>query len=301
MASDFPGSPRLLKGALVVFGASVPCRRTSSPSSTTRTRSAAASSRPRPPGAGNVSAGEPGARLPPTESFSMSVELDATDQLEDVNPLAVAPGCTRRWPRSSCSSTHVDELILSKVLSAAGCRRAPKTRSSCSSGASLRRAGARRVGGDHGAGLRPVPQPDPGEGRPRPARADRRAHEAGAPFDTLDIVNQIAKEVLARRTSSAATSGGAESSSDVRPEADTSTFPRPSTSTRRARIPYVLLRLLPPGPDGRHESRARAARPGRLALPRRPRAVLADLRREQRAATGERPSSRAAASASRWW
>jgi hypothetical protein len=123
MASGFPNSPRLLKGALVVFEtvAPVPTNLIAfqyNPDSVTRSfHPQAVPADPR------RSAGDTQNALPPTESFSLTVELDAADQLEDPasNPITVATGLHPTlaalelllYPPST-------EVILSKLLSLAG-------------------------------------------------------------------------------------------------------------------------------------------------------------------------------------
>jgi hypothetical protein len=113
--------PRLLKGALVVFEtmAPVPTNLIAfqyNPDTLTRSFSPqAAPSDPR------QSAGDTQNALPPAESFSMTVELDAADQLERTDPIATATGLHPAlaalelllYPPST-------EVILSKALTAAG-------------------------------------------------------------------------------------------------------------------------------------------------------------------------------------
>lgn len=88
--STFPGSPRLLKGALVGIDAFNPLARIVvfqyNPDTMTRRLEPRAMS-------GDGERGE-AFRLtgPPKETISLSVEIDATDQLEQANPLAVTVG-----------------------------------------------------------------------------------------------------------------------------------------------------------------------------------------------------------------
>jgi hypothetical protein len=91
--SDFPGSPRLLKGALAVFETSLPVPTNLivfqyNPESLSRSLDQrAAYENPW------VTAGDSDTPvLPPTETFNMSVELDATDQLAVANPIALTLG-----------------------------------------------------------------------------------------------------------------------------------------------------------------------------------------------------------------
>ena len=137
--SEFPGSPKLLKGALVVFGAPVPVPTNLivfqfNPDEMTRSFRQDA---PQGADAQKRKSGDTGRVLPPVESFSLSVELDAADQLETSNPIAVATGVHPAlaalelllYPQSTV-------VILNKVLAAPGCRssRSRRSRSSCSSG-----------------------------------------------------------------------------------------------------------------------------------------------------------------------
>jgi hypothetical protein len=95
MSSEFPGRPMLLKGALIVFGAPIPV-----PTNIiifqynpeTMTRKIAF------PNAGQdgnscLNSGDtPNVNQPPTEAYSLTVELDATDQIEDADTVTLAVG-----------------------------------------------------------------------------------------------------------------------------------------------------------------------------------------------------------------
>lgn len=90
--STFPGSPRLLKGAIIGLDPTKPLASVVvfqyNPDSLTRRVEARSSG-------GNDHADRSEAfRLtgPPKETISCSVEIDATDQLEQANPLAVVSG-----------------------------------------------------------------------------------------------------------------------------------------------------------------------------------------------------------------
>lgn len=89
--TTFPGSPRLLKGAIVGLDPENPLASVIvfqyNPDTVTRRLEARATG------------GEDGARSepfrltgPPQERLTLSVEVDATDQLEDADPLAVSSG-----------------------------------------------------------------------------------------------------------------------------------------------------------------------------------------------------------------
>jgi hypothetical protein len=122
--SDFPGSPRLLKGALVVFETTAPVP-TNLIAFQYNPDQVARKFDQRPvEGDPWWNAGDTQYVLPPTESFDLSVELDAADQLEEANAIAIATGLHPTlaalelllYPPSS-------ELILGKVLAAVGSAR----------------------------------------------------------------------------------------------------------------------------------------------------------------------------------
>jgi hypothetical protein len=90
--ATFPNSPRLLKGALVGFDPANPLASVIvfqyNPDTLTRKVDARAS------GGGDDSDRAEAFRLigPPKETITLSVEIDAADQLEQANPLAIASG-----------------------------------------------------------------------------------------------------------------------------------------------------------------------------------------------------------------
>ncbi|HEX6045680.1 MAG TPA: hypothetical protein VFZ22_14400 [Pyrinomonadaceae bacterium] len=90
--STFPGSPRLLKGAIIGLDPTKPLASVVvfqyNPDTLTRRIEARATG-----GSDNADRAE-AFRLkgPPREEISASIEIDATDQLEQANPLAVATG-----------------------------------------------------------------------------------------------------------------------------------------------------------------------------------------------------------------
>jgi hypothetical protein len=121
MPSAFPGSPRLLKGALAVFETTQPVATNTivfqyNPDQVSRRLE-------QPPSGDDprLGAGDPPYVLPPTETYELSVELDAADQLEQAEPVAVATGLHPTlaalelllYPPSS-------EVLLAKALSALG-------------------------------------------------------------------------------------------------------------------------------------------------------------------------------------
>jgi hypothetical protein len=206
MPSEFSRSPRLLKGALVVFETQAPIPTNLivfqyNRDTMTRSFQAAGGT------ASNVEqgAGDTQPRLPPIESFQMTVDLDASDQLElpGSNPVTVATGLHPTlaalelllYPPSTM-------LILNKVLSLAG--------SSLISPATAPLVvlvwGPLRVVPVRVVSLGVTEQAFDQRLNPILARVTLGLRaltfpelvEAGTPFDMLGIVNQIAKEVLAR-------------------------------------------------------------------------------------------------------
>jgi hypothetical protein len=204
MASDFPGSPRHLKGALVVFETTLPIPTNLiafqyNPDQVARTfrQNDAGSGDPR------QNAGDTQNVLAPTESLQLTVELDAADHLEEANPIAVTMGLHPTlaalelllYPPST-------EVILGNVLAKIGSSRI------CPASVPL----VLLVWGP----LRVVPvrvesvsiTEEAFDQLLNPIRAkvelglrtltQRELANAGPPFDTLALVNQIAKEVLAR-------------------------------------------------------------------------------------------------------
>lgn len=216
MPSEFPRSPKLLKGALVVFETVAPVPTNLivfqyNPESVARSFQSAGGTRSRPGGADTAPA------LPPLETFSLKVELDAADQLEKPgsNPLAVAVGLHPTlaalelllYPSSSM-------LILNKVLSLAGSalltparaplvllvwgplRVVPVRLASISIAEQAFDTLLNPIRAEVTLSLRALTSPE--------------LAQAGPPFDTLGVVNQVAKEVLARSNlfNSAAQIGG---------------------------------------------------------------------------------------------
>jgi hypothetical protein len=97
MAGEFPGSPRLLKGALVSYSNPVlgvipnVILFQYNPEQLTRSLQMRLSYEP-PSGAGQAVDDILKVSGPPTESINLAIEIDATDQLERSNPLAVLRG-----------------------------------------------------------------------------------------------------------------------------------------------------------------------------------------------------------------
>jgi Contractile injection system tube protein len=90
--TSFPGSPRLVKGAIVGVDAMNPLASVVvfqyNPDTMTRSLEA------RSTGGGDTSDRSEAFRLtgPPKETISLNIEVDATDQLEQANPLALIAG-----------------------------------------------------------------------------------------------------------------------------------------------------------------------------------------------------------------
>jgi hypothetical protein len=211
VASDFTGSPRLLKGALVVFEALKPVPTNLiafqyNPDQVTRQfqqgrGGGGGQGSPAPEPCRN--AGDTQRVVPPTQHFRMQVELDATDQLESVNPLAVATGLHPTlaalelllYPPST-------EIILGKVLSKLGSARV----SPASAPLVLLVWGPLRVVPVRVESIAITEEAFDQLLNPIRAKVDlglrmltdRELKIAGPPFAQLALVNQIAKEVLAR-------------------------------------------------------------------------------------------------------
>lgn len=203
MASAFPGSPRVLKGALVVFETAAPVPTNIiafqyNPDRVARTfRQQLAQDDP------NRAAGDSWFVLPPTEQLTLSVELDAADQLEAESPLAVATGLhpTLAALELLLYPSSID-LILDKALALAGSARVKPGRVPIV----LLVWGALRVVPVRVETVSITEEAFDPRLNPIRAKADltlrtlteRELSIAGPPFDTLAFVNLIAKEVLAR-------------------------------------------------------------------------------------------------------
>jgi hypothetical protein len=204
MPSEFSRSPRLLKGALVVFETALPVPTSLivfqyNPDAMTRSFQPLAGGGDPGRGAGDTQH----VLLPPIETFQMTVELDAADQLEASNPLARAAGLHPTlaalelllYPPST-------QVILNKALALLG----SSIVSPAEAPMVLLVWGIPRVV--------PVRVTSVGIAEQafdqllNPIRAQVtlglrgltpiELAQAGPPFDTLAIVNHIGKEVLAR-------------------------------------------------------------------------------------------------------
>lgn len=211
MASGFPGSPRHLKGALVVFEAAVPVPTNLiafqyNPDSVSRSfqQQHETSSQD-----ARWNSGDTRFVLPPTETLHLTVELDAADQLELADPVASAAGLhpTLAALELLMYPSSVD-LILDKALALAGSARVkpgsvptvllvwgplrvvPVRVQSVSIAEEAFDQLLNPIRAKVELGLRTL--------------TERELSDAGPPFNTLSLVNLIAKEVLAR-TAPAAT------------------------------------------------------------------------------------------------
>jgi len=205
MASDFPGSPTVLKGALVVFGAPVPVPTNLivfqyNPDEMRRSFRQAA-----PVGEEAERRRSGGTRRvrPPVESFALTVELDAADQLELGNPIAVATGVHPAlaalelllYPDSTV-------VLLNKGLAALGMSLIAEPKVPVVLLVwGLPRIVPVRVTSVSITEQAYDPLLNPIRARVElglQALTEAELADAGAPFDTLGLVNLIAKEVLAK-------------------------------------------------------------------------------------------------------
>lgn len=202
MPSDFPRSPRLLKGALVVFETVAPVPTNLivfqyNPDAVTRTfrRFGEAD--------GQQGGGDTQSPFPPIETLQLRAELDAADQLEENDALARAVGLHPTlsalelllYPGSAL-------LVLNKALSLAGSAVVAPARAPLV----LLVWGPARVVPVQLATLSIEEQAF--DQLLNPIRAQvtlglrgltlPELRQAGPPFDTLAMVNHVAKEVMAR-------------------------------------------------------------------------------------------------------
>ena len=203
MPSEFPRSPWLLKGALVIFETKLPVPTNIivfqyNPETVSRTFTQMGGT-----GQQAETAGDTQPRIPPVETLRMSIEVDAADQLENSNPLAMATGLHPTlaalelllYPPSSM-------LILNKALSLFG----SSMISPAQAPLVLLVWGLPRVVPVRVTTVSITEQAFDQLLNPIRAKVELgmrsltvfELQQAGAPFDTLGLVNHIAKEVLAR-------------------------------------------------------------------------------------------------------
>jgi len=205
MPSEFPRSPKLLKGALVVFETKLPVPTNLivfqyNPETMTRGL--------QPTGGAGADAQQPGSgdtlpTLPPIETFQLDVELDAADPLAEGNGLATAVGL---HPALAALELLVAPpsaaLILNGILSLAG----SAIISPATAPLVLFVWGPARVVPVRVTSVAVTEQAFDPLLNPIQARValGMRAltlpelFQAGPPFNALGIVNLVAKEVLAR-------------------------------------------------------------------------------------------------------
>ena len=198
-----PIGPKLLKGALIVFETTKPIPTNLivfqyNPESVSRSFRAQ-TSEPDP----TRNAGDTQRALPPTESLSMSVKLDAADQLDLGNPVAIISGLHPAlaalelllYPPST-------DVILGKVLAAVGSRRVAPAKVPMV----LLFWGALRIVPVRVESVSVVERAFDQLLNPIQATVDlglrtlteKELQLAGPPFDTLALVQLVGKEVLAR-------------------------------------------------------------------------------------------------------
>lgn len=206
MTSEFPRSPRLLKGSLVVFETKLPVPTNMivfqyNPDAMTRNFQQQTG-----PQNAWFSAGDSAhVTGPPTETFQITVELDAADQLEAPrsNPLTVASGL---HPALSALELLLyppsTMLILNKVLAFAGSAMVTPPEVPLV----LFVWGPARVVPVRITAVSITEQAFDQRLNPILAKVElgmrslteKELKQAGAPFDTLALVRQITKEALAR-------------------------------------------------------------------------------------------------------
>jgi hypothetical protein len=210
MPSDFPRSPRLIKGALVVFETQLPIPTNLivfqyNPETMTRSVQPTGGSTPSGQQQQQQGSGDTQPTMPPIETFQLTVELDAADQLEapGSNPLARAVGL---HPTLAALELLVSppsaSLILNGILSLAGSSIISPARSPLV----LFVWGPVRVVPVRVTSVSVTEQAFDQLLNPIQARVglSMRAltipelFQAGPPFNALGIVNLVAKEVLAR-------------------------------------------------------------------------------------------------------
>jgi len=198
MSSEFPGRPWLLKGALVVFGAPIPV-----PTNIiifqynpeTMTRKIEFPNGKQSGGNSCLNSGDTrNVTQPPIESYSVTVELDAADQIEESDSVTLAVGLH--------PALAALELLLNEALALFGSSQITPPQTPLV----LFVWGAARV---VPVQVTSVSISETGFDQllnPIQAKVDlamrslteTELSDAGQPFSTLGIVNQVAKEVMAR-------------------------------------------------------------------------------------------------------
>lgn len=208
MASEFPGRPRLLKGALVVFGAPVPLPTNIiifqyNPESMTRTLKQGADGRRAVTGV-CLNAGDTNNVLQsPIETYSLSIELDATDQIEDndtptlllgLHPALAAlelllyPGSTVALLNKAMQQLGSWQIVTPKMPFVLFVWGAARIIPVLVNSISITETAFDQL-------LNPIQAKVDLEMR---SLTDSELNHAPAPFNNLNIINQIAKEVISR-------------------------------------------------------------------------------------------------------
>jgi hypothetical protein len=206
--SEFPGRPWLLKGALVVFGAPIPVPTNIiifkyNPESMTRRLKQGGGGADQSPEACLNAGDTRNVMQSPVESYSLSVELDAADQLEERDGISVAVGLHPAlaalelllYPGSTVTlinkglklfgSAFIVPPQVPLVLFVWGAARVVPVQ--------ITSVSISETAFD--PKLNPIQAKVDLEMR---SLTECELTDAGQPFSTLGIINQIAKEVMAR-------------------------------------------------------------------------------------------------------
>jgi len=209
MASEFPGSPWLLKGALITFGAPIPVPTNIiifqyNPESMTRKLSQPGADRSGASRGACLNAGDTrNVMQSPAEQYSLTVELDAADQLEQSDSISIAVGLHPAlaalelllYPGSTVAllnqaltlfgSAFIVPPQMPLVLFVWGAARVVPVQVTS---VSITETAFDQL-------LNPIQAKVDLEMR---SLTDSELNSAGQPFNTLGIINQVAKEVMAR-------------------------------------------------------------------------------------------------------
>ena len=212
MSSEFPGRPLLLKGALVVFGAPVPVPTNIiifqyNPETMTRKIEQTGSGCGGPGSAPAIPCQNAGdsrnVTQPPTETYSLTVELDAVDQMEQSDGLTLALGLHPALAALELllyPSSAIELINKGLALFGSAFITPPQTP------VVLFVWGPARVVPVQVTSVSITEQAFDQLLNPIQAKVDLsmrsltecELRDAGTPFDVLGIVNQVAKEVMAR-------------------------------------------------------------------------------------------------------
>jgi hypothetical protein len=209
MPSDFPGRPWLLKGALVVFGAPVALPTNIiifqyNPETMTRTLKQPGADDSGGAGGVCLNAGDTANVLQsPVESYSLTVELDATDQIEQVDTVTLGlglhpalaalelllyPGSTVALLNSAMAKFGSWRIVTPKMPFVLFVWGAPRIVPVFITSISITETAFDQL-------LNPIQATVDLQMR---SLTDSELKLAPAPFSTLSIINQVAKEVISR-------------------------------------------------------------------------------------------------------